>query len=190
MAITTTIGSVRWTSVVMIRLILLVLVFIQTGLSTCLAIEINEKSHYTIVTLFSLALLVTAIIGSLKSSTALLYINGAATFGYTLYLIDTPDTKLKDYAIAQTTVNAILSLLIAIMMTIRNCIRRPRNRHRLRSEVATLSIKSGHNGLNLSNRVLNGYDRYVNRNNSNNNNNNDSLYIINADSLSAHIYVL
>lgn len=191
MAIASTIGSMKWTSVVIMKLILLSMVVIQTGLSICVAVELNDKSHYTIVTLFSLTLLMTAIIGSIRSNTALLYINGLATFGYTLYFMDTPITRLKTYAIALTSLNAAMSLLIAILVTIRNCVRRPKSGHRLRSEVATLSLKTDQ-GLILPNRVLNGYDRYVNRNHNNNisDNNNESLHIINADSLSSHIYVL
>jgi len=173
----------RWTAITVLQLTLITLIFTQTVVSVLVAIRVDEVTAYIVITLFTTVLVTTTAIGVVRCSQCMLYINTIASTAYCLYLIDCKDSALKCVLLLTSALNTLVSLMLALLLTAKECLRRRAYRNcRLREEVATLAlpVKTISGNYSLPTVVRNGYEKYVITRNDRNDN---FCVIINSESL-------
>jgi hypothetical protein len=163
------------------KLIFLVLILIQSIASICLSVKLNNKIVFLILTPI---IAIITLIGLIKNYYALLYANTIVIIGYCSYLFYCLNSSLKVFLIAITIVNIIMSLIIAIIITINKCNKKSMTQNRLREEVANLAlpITTISGNCSMPQVLRKGYENYVDKSDEN-----ENCLIINADSLQYHI---
>jgi hypothetical protein len=166
------------------KLIFIVLILIQSIGSICLSVKLNNKINYIVLLILTPIIAIIALIGLIKNYNALLYANTIVIIGYCSYLFYCLNSYLKVFLIAITIVNIIMSLIIAIVITINKCNKKSIIQNRLREEVANLSlpIKTVSGNCSMPEVLRSGYENYVHKSDEN-----ENCLIINADSLQYHI---